>query len=60
MEVQEQVVQVSIDLRRCGRRTPFLYLSLEDATKLAGLIVGQEQVEMGDMALEALKEASAR
>jgi len=57
MEVQEQVVQVSIDYGEAVEGRHSYILSLEDATRLAGLIVGQEQVEMGDMALEALKEA---
>jgi len=57
MEVQEQVVQVSIDFSDAVEGRHSYILSLEDATKLAGLIVGQEQVEMGDMALEALKES---
>jgi flagellar motor switch protein FliN/FliY len=57
MEVQEQVVQVSIDFSDAVEGRHSYILSLEDATRLAGLIVGQEQVEMGDMALEALKES---
>jgi flagellar motor switch protein FliN/FliY len=51
------VVQINIDFEEDTPGRHAYILNEDDASVLAGLIVGQEQVEMSEMALEALKEA---
>ncbi|RKX74975.1 MAG: hypothetical protein DRP87_15615, partial [Spirochaetes bacterium] len=53
----EEVVYVNIPFSEGFSGSHMYVLSTELATKLAGLIVGQEQVELDDMTLEALKES---
>ncbi|MFW5768833.1 MAG: flagellar motor switch protein FliN [Spirochaetota bacterium] len=51
------IVQINIDFEEDAPGRHAYVLNEDDASVLAGLIVGQEQVEMSEMALEALKEA---
>jgi flagellar motor switch protein FliN/FliY len=53
----ENVVEVKLDYTEGLAGGHSYILEPEAATTLAGLIVGQEQVELNDMALESLKEA---
>lgn len=56
-QLPDQVVEVDLDYVE-GITGQHLYLLDDDAsTLLAGLMVGQEQIEMNEMALESLKEA---
>ena len=56
-QLQEQVVQVSIGYNEAVSGQHSYILSSDDAARLAGQIAMQDQMEMNEMALEALKEA---
>lgn len=56
-ELDDELVQINIDYGEAITGSHSYIMASEDAAKFAGFIVGQDQVEMGDMALEALKEA---
>ena len=51
------VVQINIDFEEDAPGRHSYILNDDDASVLAGLVVGQDGVEMNEMALEALKEA---
>ena len=56
-ELDDSLVQITINYGEAVEGTHSYIMSSSDAAKFAGFIVGQDQVEMGEMALEALKEA---
>ena len=56
-ELEDSLVQIKIDFSDAVEGTHSYIMSGTDAARFAGFVVGQEQVEMGEMALEALKEA---
>lgn len=56
-ELGDSLVQVTINYGDALEGSHSYIMSSDDAAKFAGFIVGQEQVEMGEMALEAMKEA---
>ncbi len=53
----EQVVEVNLDFTEGVTGAHTYIVDQDSATTLAGLMVGQDQVELNDMALESLKEA---
>ncbi len=53
----EQVVEVNLDFTEGVTGAHSYIVDPDSATTLAGLMVGQDQVELNDMALESLKEA---
>ncbi|MEW5816062.1 MAG: flagellar motor switch phosphatase FliY [Spirochaetota bacterium] len=57
LTVPDEVVQVNLDFTEGLSGKHSYILSPEAAAGMAGLIVGQDQVELNEMALEALKEA---
>ncbi len=56
-ELDDSLVQITINYGEAVEGSHSYIMSSGDAAKFAGYIVGQDQVEMGEMALEALKEA---
>ncbi len=56
-EFSQEIVKVDLDYVEGLTGSHFYILDNDSATTLAGLIVGQEQIDLNEMALESLKEA---